>query len=253
MYEAMKVESRSISIDSREWLAAAKSPPFVNIVNGRPALFETRAGVLWTDSDLYVRYWAEEPFITSSLETRDALLFNENNVELFIDGGDVYYELEINARNVVYEVLFAWRDAWSRTAERFPELDPLASGAYTFGGNNDRQPATFWRGSHPRGLRWAFTDWDMPGLHTEVNLRGTLNDDRDRDEGWDALLRIPWVSLARFSGEDRWERPAHGDLWRFQFARYERLSELNTMVGWAWTPVGDRDNHDPGKFTPSVS
>jgi hypothetical protein len=36
-----------------------------------------------------------------------------------------------------------------------------------------------WRGTHPRGLRWAFTDWDFPGLRTAVQVQGTLNDNRE--------------------------------------------------------------------------
>lgn len=250
VYEAPKLNAANIPIDAPQWDAVPKSPPFVNIVNGKRALYETRVAVAWTDADLYVRYWAEEPFLTSTLETRDSLLFAENNVELFIDGGDVYYELEVNARNVVYEVLFAWQDVWEEVAARFPELDPLAPGAYTFGGNNDRQPRHFWQGTHPRGLRWAFTNWDLPGLETDVRLHGTLNDDSDRDQGWDALVKIPWDSLTRFGGPGRAAPPDPGDVWHFQFARYERLEELDTSVGWAWTPVGDPDNHAPEKFTP---
>lgn len=251
-YVAKRVPAHlgELTVDTEIWHSAARSPRFVNIVNGRPATYRTHAAVLWSSEHLYVKYWAQEPFLTATFEERDSLLFNENNVELFIDGGDVYYELEISARNVLYEVLFIWQDG-TRSTEllRREEFDPIRQGAYTFGGNHDRNSATFWEGTHPRGLRWAYKGWHLPGLHTEVALHGTLNDDDDEDEGWEVMLAIPWASLEVLA-DGRSLPPVAGDEWRFQFARYERLQELDVNVGWAWTPVGSDDNHAPEKFTP---
>jgi len=42
------------------------------------------------------------------------LIFRENDVEVFIDGGDCYYEFEINALGTIYEVFFIWQDAYKR-------------------------------------------------------------------------------------------------------------------------------------------
>jgi len=242
-------QAADVDVRSEFWDLAEKSPRFVNIVNGQPATYGTHAAVVWSRSHLYVKYWVQEPFLRATFEERDSLLFNENNVELFIDGGDVYYELEVNARNVVYEVLFLWQDAMTdSTNELVRDLDPIQRGAITFGGNHDRNSETFWTGTHPRGLRWAFTDWDLPGLQTQVALDGTLNDDSDVDQGWEVLISIPWEALHGFAGE-RSLPPSPGDVWTFQFARYERLAELDLNVGWAWTPVGSDDNHRPERFT----
>jgi len=252
MYKARKVDqsvASKLDIDSEFWDAVEKSPRFVNIVNGERALYDTRVGIVWSDSYLYVHYWVEEPFISGTMLERDSLLFNENNVEIFVDGGDVYYELEVSANNVVYEVLFAWQDKFDETIARFPGLDPVAAQALTFGGNNDRDAATFWTGTHPRGLRWAYRNWDLEGLRTEVRLDGTINDHSDVDKGWRALIKLPWASMELLA-DGRPIPPLEGDIWRFQFARYERLPELAQNVGWAWTPVGDADNHVPEKFTP---
>ena len=242
-------QAAQVDVRAQFWDLAERSPRFVNIVNGKPATLGTQAAVVWSRTHLHVKYWVQEPFLRATLEERDSLLFNENNVELFIDGGDVYYELEVNARNVVYEVLFLWQDAIAdSTSDLIRDLDPIKHGAITFGGNHDRNPATFWTGSHARGLRWAFTDWDLPGLHTQVALNGTLNDDSDVDEGWEVLISIPWDSLSGFAGS-RSLPPSPGDVWRFQFARYERLEEIDQTVGWAWTSVGSDDNHRPERFT----
>lgn len=238
-----------LTVESSLWDGVVKSPRFVNIANGKRATYSTRAAVLWSQEHLFVRYWAQEPFLAGTMMKRDQLLFNENNVELFIDGGDTYYELEVSANNVVYEVLFAWQDNFASTVARHPELEPVRAGAHTFGGNNDRSAPVFWRGTHPRGVRWAYLDWDLPDLETQVTLHGTINDHSDEDEGWDAMIKIPWASLEVLA-DGRSLPPTSGDVWNFQFARYERMEELDQNVGWAWTPVGDVDNHVPEKFTP---
>ncbi len=38
------------------------------------------------------------------LTERDSIIFQESDVEVFIDGGDAYYELEINALGTLHEV-----------------------------------------------------------------------------------------------------------------------------------------------------
>ena len=140
------------------WKCASRSPRFGDMVTGDPGYFDTRAAALWDDENLYIAFWIEEPFVEAQLTERDSLIFNENDVELFIDGGDCYYEFEINALGTVYEVFFAWQDTFEKNAQfAAPEFDIRKRRAVTFGGDYDRQAKTFWRGTHPRGLRWAFS------------------------------------------------------------------------------------------------
>jgi len=82
------------------------------MTTGEQGPFDTRAATMWDDENLYVGFWIQEPFVRATLTERDALIFNDNDVELFIDGGDCYYELEINALGTLYEVLFVWKDAY---------------------------------------------------------------------------------------------------------------------------------------------
>src|SRR5690242_10049546 len=129
VYLARRVD-QPLSLDGQltapTWLAAKKSSSFVDMASGEPAPLETRAAVLWDDENLYVGFWVEEPYPTAHLTEQDSIIFTENDVELFIDGGDCYYELEINALGTVYEVFFIWRDAYKRGG-RFdiPEFDLL--------------------------------------------------------------------------------------------------------------------------------
>ena len=139
--------------------------------------------------------------VEARLVERDSLIFLENDLEVFIDGGDCYYELEVNAANTIYEVFFVWRDAFKKggkfDSSQFDLYDPKT---YTFAGNYDRSASTFWRGTHPRGARWAFTGSDLPGLKTAVRVDGTLNDNSDIDKGWSLEIAIPWASLSLLAG-----------------------------------------------------
>lgn len=171
------------------WQNACKSARFVDMISGVPGFFDTRAAALWDDEALYIAFWIEEPFVEARLTQRDSTIFQENDVEVFIDGGDCYYEFEINALNTVYEVFFIWKDAFHNFDQK--EFDVHSRQAYTFGGNHDRDAATFWSGNHPRGLRWAFTDWDFHGLRTAVQIQGTINDNSNIDKGWTVEIAFP--------------------------------------------------------------
>ena len=235
-------------LNKTAWQRANKSPRFVDMISGALGFFDTHAAALWDDEALYVAFWVEEPFVEAKLTQRDATIFQENDVEVFIDGGDCYYEFEINALNTIYEVFFIWKDAYGKFDER--EFDVHSRQAYTFGGNHDRDALTFWRGTHPRGLRWAFTDWDFPGVRTAVQVNGTLNDSSDIDKGWTVEIAFPWAGMTHLAG-GRSLPPQDGDTWRIFFGRFGKLAVGNTIVGNAmsWDRIGDNDNHLPERFT----
>lgn len=233
------------------WTDAPRSPRFVDMVTGHAGYFDTRAAALWDDEYLYVAYWIEQPFPEAHLTERDSLIFNENDVELFIDGGDCYYELEINARATIYEVFFVWQDAYARFAGA-PEFDIRSRRALTFGGDYDRSAPTFWRGTHPRGLRWAFLDWDFRGLRAAVQVDGVLNDRSVVSKGWSVQLALPWSGMT-WLANGRSLPPREGDIWRMFFGRFEKLGflgqELQPHPAWVWTPHGVYDTHQPDRWT----
>jgi cellulose/xylan binding protein with CBM9 domain len=235
------------------WRKAPKSPRFVDMVTGDPALLDTRAAALWDDQSLYIGFWIEEPFVEARLTERDSLIFMENDVEIFIDGGDCYYEFEINALGTIYEVFFIWQDAYTR-GSRFdvPEFDLLAHKALSFAGNYDRAGATFWWGTHPRKARWAFLDWDFPGLHSAVHVAGTINDRSVVDRGWTVELAFPWAGM-RWLADGRALPPRDGDVWGMFFGRFERLETAGALPqpqpAWCWNKHGVLDTHVPECFT----
>lgn len=235
------------------WQQAPKSPRFVDMVSGRPAFFDTRAAALWDDEAFYVAFWVEEPFPEAHLTERDSIIFMENDVEVFIDGGDCYYEFEINARNTVYEVFFIWQDAYQRGG-RFdvPEFDLFTRPATGFGGNFDRSGHQFWWGAHPRRARWAFPRWDLPGLRSGVQVQGALNDRSVVSQGWTVELAFPWAGMG-WLANGRSLPPREGDVWSVFFGRFEKLEIAGQLPqpqpAWSWNRLGTFDTHTPERFT----
>ncbi|HTE10022.1 MAG TPA: carbohydrate-binding family 9-like protein [Chitinophagaceae bacterium] len=255
-YTAKKIPF-PISIDGNIhkeiWQNAQWSKRFVDMVTGQPAMYNTQTALLWNDTHLYVAFAAEEPFVEAKLTKRDSIIFLENDLELFIDGGDCYYELEVNAANTVYEVFFIWKDACTKGGKfDTPQFDVHHQQAYTFGGDYDRTGASFWKGTHPRGIRWAFTHFDMPGLQTAVQVEGTLNNNSDTDKGWNLEIAIPWDGLQLLAA-GRSVPPHNGDVWNMFLGRFQKLmaggKEIWPHPAMALTSHGIYDTHLPEKWS----
>ena len=239
-------------LDGKIWDKAPWSDRFVDLVDGNPGPFDTRCKCLWDDENLYIAFWAEEPFVSASLTERDSIIFGENDLEVFFDGGDTYYEFEINAKNTVYEVFYIWRDAYKKGGVYdVPEFDLIEQEARSFGGNHDRSVDHFWRGIHSRGDKWAFIHWDYPGLETAVQVDGELNNPRHVDKGWSCELKFPWRGM-KWLADGKTLPPRQGDVIRMFLGRFEQLHLMGRQVGCGWglDPIGDGDNHKPELFSP---
>jgi hypothetical protein len=53
-------------LNEAAWQQAPKSPRFVDMVTGDPAIFDTRAAALWDDQNMYIGFWVEEPFVEAT-------------------------------------------------------------------------------------------------------------------------------------------------------------------------------------------
>lgn len=236
-------------LDEAVWQAAPKSPRFVDMVTGEPAFLDTRAAALWDNDCLYIAFWIDEPNVRADLTERDSPVYLENDVEVFIDGDDCYYEFQINARGTIYEVLYIWQEAYKK-GSRFnrEEFDLMTRQVDVLGGFQD----TLRRNRHPRGRRWAFLDWDFPGLKAAVEVEGTLNDSSDIDRGWTVEAAFPWSGMDVLAG-GRALPPREGDVWRMDFSRFEKLNyngvEAEPHPGWSLNPHGVYDSHIPECFT----
>jgi hypothetical protein len=212
------------------------SSAFVDIVTGEPAWFDTRVALQWDDEFLYFSFTAEETRVWATMTERDSKLYEENDLEIFIAGENAYYEFEINALNVIYEVFWIWKDVhrpggpyWGR-----PEFDPNSQRTMVLDGVGGHV--------HERGERWGFLDWDMPGLRHTVHVG---------DGGWAAEVAVPWRSLELLA-DGRSLPPKPGDVWRIDCSRFQKIGKngemLDPCAGWTWNRHGHYDSHIPEVF-----
>ncbi|MCL2558326.1 MAG: carbohydrate-binding family 9-like protein, partial [Treponema sp.] len=208
-----------------------------------------RVASLWDERSLYLAYWVEEPAVRASLTERDSFVWYDNDVEVFIDGEDCYYELEINAFNTVYEVFFIYQDALKK-GSRFDtgEFDLRERNVDVLSGFQD--PTRY--GKHRRGKRWAFMDFDFPGLKTAVQVQGKINDPGHLDKGWTVEIALPWEGF-RTLLPGRAFPPKAGDCLRAAFFRFQALryngKDSGESAGWALNEHGAYDSHIPENFS----
>lgn len=213
-------------IQDTVWQQAAWSDSFIDIEGVRKPKpsFNTRVKMLWNDTCLYIAAQLEEPHAWGTLMQKDAIIYYDNDFEVFLDPDNdthQYFEIEVNALNTVLDLFMA---------------KPYRNGS------------------------GAFLAFDVVGLRTAVKIQGTLNDPKDIDSSWTVEMAIPFRSL--FIG-NKWRAPLEGEFWRVNFSRVQwdsevhqgryrvrkndkgaRLSEHN----WVWSPQGVINMHYPERW-----
>ena len=218
-------------LDDSAWADAEWSGDFVDIrgAEGGPTpRFRTRMKILWSDTHLFVGARMEEPHLWATLTERDAIIYQDNDFEVFLDpdgDGLAYYELEINALGT--------------------EFDLFLDRPYREGGR-------------------AVIDWDIEGLRSGVSLWGTLNDPSDLDRRWEVEIAIPWSGLRSPDGTVVETAPVPGDVWRVNFSRVQWPLEVvagsyvravsptpeqpHPEDNWVWSPQGEINMHIPDRW-----
>ncbi|MBQ5481694.1 MAG: carbohydrate-binding family 9-like protein, partial [Bacteroidales bacterium] len=150
-------------LNEADWQAAPLSEAFVDIrgVDYQPTpAQDTWMKMLWDDKCLYIAGIIRETDVTASLTQRDAIIYRDNDFEVFIDpegDGKAYFEFECNAFGTLMDLLM------------------------------DRP---YFRPGSPRGGR------NCRGVRLKVHVDGKINDNRRPDEGWTVEWAIPFASLA---------------------------------------------------------
>ena len=223
-YTALKTES-VLKIDGKDsensWKEARWSTDFIDIEGKKKAKYQTNVKMLWNETYLYFFAKMEEPHIWGTLKQRDTVIFYNNDFEIFIDpDGDThnYYEFEMNALNTVWDLFI---------------VKPY------------REPAPI------------IDSWDIQGLKTAVDIKGSLNNPSDEDEYWAVEIAIPWKVLLEADPANK--IPAN-DFWRINFSRVNWPFELNGNTysrkkdekgnylpefNWVWSPQGVINMHEP--------
>jgi hypothetical protein len=191
----------------------SKPPPALDVV----------VYMLWDDDYLYILARLGEPHVWATLTDRDAVIYHDNDFEVFIDpDGDThdYYELEVNALGTVFDLLL-------------------------------KKP---YRDGGP-----ALHEWDIEGLKVATRVEGTINDPSDLDTAWVVELALPWEALREYAPEGR--PPRGGEQWRVNFSRvqwdvevvdgeYRKVTDPQTGEplpehNWVWTPQHAVNMHMP--------
>jgi hypothetical protein len=208
------------SLGDPAWREAPWTDDFVDIEGGaRPKpRFRTRAKMLWDDRYLYIAAELEEPDVWATLIEHDAVIFHDNDFEVFLNpSGDSrnYFEFEINALNTGWDLFL---------------------------------PKPY------REQGKADNGWEIPGLRTAVYVDGTLNKPGDTDRRWQVEMAFPWTAFVERSGLGP---PKDGVEWRVNFSRVEWRTEAvdgkyRKLPGrednWVWSPQGVVDMHRPAQW-----
>ncbi len=221
-YQCFRTEEE-IAIDGRNledvWLDAAWTDEFVDIEGDLKPLpsFTTRVKMLWDDKYFYFYAELEDPNVWATLTERDAVIFHDNDFEIFIDpDGDThnYYEYEVNAFNTVWDLLL---------------LNPYRDNGQV-----------------------AIDSWNITGLKSAVYVDGTINDHVTWDKGWSVEVAIPWKVLEECS--DLPAPPKDKDYWRVNFSRVHHDTKIEEgkyvkldkpEYNWVWSPQGLIAMHYP--------
>ncbi|MFT6827868.1 MAG: hypothetical protein ACI9Z3_000967 [Roseivirga sp.] len=221
--------AETINVDGKSlepaWSSAEWTDDFIDIegVKRPNPYLKTRVKMLWDSTYLYFYAEMEEPHIWANITDRDAVIFYDNDFEIFIDpNGDThnYFELEINAFNTIWDLML--------------------TKPYRDGGN-------------------AIDNWTIKGLRTAVNLSGSINDPNDTDKGWSVEIAIPLQVLKE--GSMVKVPPREGDVWRVNFSRVQWETEIinDKYVkkkapgtdknlpenNWVWSPQRAIAMHEP--------
>lgn len=215
-------------LDEPAWQKATPITRFVDISGEDfPApRYPTEAKMLWDDNYLYVAATLSDPHVWADLTERDAVVYYNNDFEVFIDpDGDAqnYFEIEVNAIANVFDLSIT-------------------------------RP---YRAPHGTFVQFQ---WNCPGLQVATQVDGTLNNAADTDKGWTVEMAIPRKALANDFGnvleagktlrlgfsrvEWQYETDSNGKYSRKRDAGGKYLPEDN----WTWGATGQIAMHMPERW-----
>lgn len=207
------------------WQRAPWTDKFIDIEGEKTPKYDTQVKMLWDDKFLYVFAKLEEPHIWGDITKRDAIIFHNNDFEVFIDpsgSGFRYGEIELNALNTVWDLFL--------------------NKPYRVGAN-------------------PLFEWNLDQLDTAVHIEGTLNDPSNQDSYWTIEMAIPLLPYYRMiHGSKR--KMATNEQWRINFSRVQwdhdiidgvyKRKKVNDKrqeeYNWVWSNQKTIDMHQPEKW-----
>ena len=211
--------------NEKAWAEAKYTDEFIDIEGELIPQQTTKVKMLWDEDYLYVFAQLKEKHIWGDLDKRDAIIYLNNDFEVFLDPsstGTNYVEIEINPLGTI--------------------LDLSLNKPYRVGGK-------------------ANLHWNLTNLKTAVNISGSLNDHSDIDSLWTVEMAIPINALIELKNKPK-SIPKEGEQWKINFSRVEwefeiidgkyQRKKLNDKLlpenNWVWSPQRVINMHEPEKW-----
>ncbi|MFD2568502.1 carbohydrate-binding family 9-like protein [Pseudotenacibaculum haliotis] len=208
--------------DESDWKNSAFTDEFIDIEGVKIPSQTTKVKMLWDANFLYVYAKLDEKHIWGDITKRDAVIFYNNDFEVFISPSDDthnYGEIEINALGTVWDLIL--------------------NKPYNVGGKPKNR-------------------WNLNDLKSAVFIKGSLNDPSDIDEYWSVELAIPLSAYAELKNRPK-IKPKDGEQWRINFSRvqwdhdlkdgtYSRKKKGGKFLpeyNWTWSNQGAINMHLP--------
>ena len=157
--------------------------------------YATKVKCCYDDNNLYIAFVISDQNIFTSYTKKDEFLWQDEVVEVFIDGdpgASTYLELEVSPTNVVFDSYIT--DTANIDLVETPKFE-------------------------------------IEGLQTAVQVNGTVNDSSDVDQGWTTEILIPLTSIT----QKRSDGKTHLDKYRINFYRINRDSQGPNYYAWSPT------------------
>lgn len=220
--------AESIEVDGSDadaaWNTVDWTNPFIDIEGVKKPTYNTQVKMLWDATYFYIFAKMEEPHVWGDITEHDAIIFHNNDFEVFIDlNGDTfnYYEIEVNALNTIWDL--------------------FVSKPY-------------------RENNVVLNDWTATGMKSAITIDGTLNNPNDTDKGWTVEMAIPWSVFKTAYFE---ENVPKDKFWRVNFSRVNWEHQITESkygrqkddqgdylpeYNWVWSPQGVINMHEPEKW-----
>jgi len=217
---------QAIIIDGKDeeaaWQNTDFTSKFIDIEGIKVPHFDTKVKMLWDKDYLYVYAILHEKHIWGDITQRDAVIFYNNDFEVFISPSNDthnYGEVEINTLGTVWDLVL--------------------NKPYNVGGKPKNK-------------------WNLDNLKSAVHIQGTLNNPSDEDEYWSVEMAIPLDAYAELKNRPK-IKPKDGEQWRINFSRvqwdhdiidrkYSRKRENGKFLkeyNWVWSNQGAINMHLP--------
>lgn len=195
--------------DESAWQHAQVLDHFRIPVTGTVPHTPTKARVLWDREYFYFFAEMEDADLFADVTEHNGTIWLNDVFEIFFKPAadkPGYYEFEVNAANADMELFLPMRNA----------------GGYT-----------------------RFKNTTSIEMKTAVQLRGTLNEWHDKDQGWSVEGRIRWRDFAPTGG-----RPNPDEQWKFNLCRYDYSVAIDGPDLSCVAPLKEKNYHHFEDFVP---